>query len=82
MELVDLLHSCSSCAGFCISLGEKFFLEGINEVDNEILPKLREKAGDGIMSRVLLSYAILYWFCSKVKLKHPFIAFNTFIVYI
>ena len=69
MELVDLLESCSSCAGFCVSLGKKFFLDGIEEVDNVILPKLLAKAGSSVMSRVLPSYAILYWFCSQVYIS-------------
>jgi len=67
IELVDLINNSSSCAGFCVSLGEEFFLNGIDEVDDIILPMLRDKAGSSVMARVLPSYAILYWFCTKVK---------------
>ncbi len=65
-ELSDLYKSASSCMGFCISLGEIFFKEGVFEVDKEIIPMLKEVAGPHISPRVIPSYAILYWFAAKV----------------
>ena len=55
--------------GFCISLGEKFFAEGIVDVDDTIVSMLKESAGANISSRVIPAYAILYWFASKVYIK-------------
>ena len=41
-ELVNLYKCSSNCMGFCVSLGEKFFQEGINEVDTTIARMLKE----------------------------------------
>ena len=65
-ELVKLYKSSSSCIGFCISLGEVFFKEGVLEVDHKIIPMLQECCGPNISPRVIPAYAILYWFASKV----------------
>lgn len=70
MELVKLSENSSSVVGFCVSLGEKFFSEGIEEIDQSILPNLVAKAGSGVVSRVIPSYAILYWFCLMVCIIH------------
>lgn len=66
---INELSKCSSSSiGFCISLGEKFTGEGISEVDSTIIPLLKELMGPtaNISPRVIPSYAILYWFASKV----------------
>jgi len=68
MELVVLLESCSSCAGFCVSLGQRFFSDGIKEIDKVIIPRLLSTVGSSVLSRVIPSYAILYWFCTMVGL--------------
>lgn len=66
MELAELWDGCCPCAGFCVSLGEKFFTSGVQEVDKEILPKLSAKAAAGVVPRVLPSYSILFWFSHQV----------------
>ena len=66
MELVELWESCGSCIGFCVSLGEKFFSAGIQEIDDDILPRISGQAGPGVVSRVLPSYSILYWYSTQV----------------
>ena len=66
MELAKLFESCSTCAGFCVSLGQKLFSEGIKEIDQEIAPKFSSAVGTSVLSRVTLSYSILYWFCAMV----------------
>ena len=63
MELVKLWDQCSSCVGFCISLGEKFFSIGYKEIDDE------SKADGSISPRVIPSYAILFWFVEQVLLS-------------
>ena len=65
-ELGKLWEVCSSCAGFCISLGNSFFSEGIEEVDNDILPRMTASASEDISPRVIPSYAILFWFALQV----------------
>ena len=54
-----------------LSLGEEFSTRGINEMDGNIVPKLRALLGPvGIIPRVLPSYALLFWFtlevCNKI----------------
>ena len=66
MEIVKLWEECSSCIGFCISLGNEFISNGVKEVDSEILPMLTREAGGGVSPRVLPSYAMLYWFTLQV----------------
>ena len=65
--------------GFCVSLGEKFFLEGIGEVDTTIAPMLKEHLGPAVYPRIIPSYAILYWFASKVRLLYTAL-FKTYIM--
>jgi len=66
MEIVDLWENCSSCVGFCVLLGQKFFSVRTEEIDDSILPMLT-KSSDGLIARVLPSYAILYWYCKQVS---------------
>lgn len=75
-ELVRLWTKCSSCVGFCVSLGKEFFDKGLQEVDDSILPQFIQWAGDKIAPRVLLSYAILYWFSCKVYRNMNFICLS------
>ena len=44
MEIVDLQMEAGSCAGFIISLGQKFFSGGVSVVDRELLPLLHRRA--------------------------------------
>lgn len=66
MELTEQWESCSSCVGFCVSLGEEFFSSGVKEVDTEIMPNISSQAGPNVIPRVLPSYSILYWFARQV----------------
>ncbi len=66
MEVVRMWDECSSCIGFCVSLGNTFISTGRKEVDDHILPALSEQAESNVSPRVLPSYAILYWFTLQV----------------
>ena len=66
MELSDLWESCSPCVGFCVSLGDKFFSTGVQEVDAVIQPHLSSMVGRAVVPRVLPAYSILYWFTLQV----------------
>lgn len=69
MELVELWTACNCCAGFCVilSLGNRFFSQGLEQVDSEILPEFTTSAAEGISPRVLSSYAILFWCALQVS---------------
>ena len=66
IRLVELWEKCSPCARFCIGLGERFFNEGVAEVDGTLIPILQSKADKGISPGVIPSYARLYWFAQQV----------------
>ena len=66
MRLVELWDQCSSCVGFCIGLGAKFFSVGYEEIDDVLVPLLESKADSSVAPRVFPSYAILVWFADKV----------------
>ena len=53
IELAELYEKASACVGFCISLGEQFFRDGIVEVDTNIIPTLKDLAGPNVSPRVL-----------------------------
>ena len=67
MGLVELWTACSSCAGLCISLGKKFFHQGVEEVDQMILPEFLSDVTGSISPRVVPSYSVLYWFAHQVS---------------
>ena len=67
MELAETWEGCTTCVGFCVSLGQKFFSSGIKEVDKTILPHLTALAGSDVHPRVLPSYSTLYWFSLQVR---------------
>lgn len=56
----------SSCVGYCIQLGERFFGEGLLEVNDILTPMLQSQARKGISPRVIVSYANLLWFAQEV----------------
>ena len=64
-ELPGLLTGCTSAIGTFISLGEAFLSRGIQEIDNDILPTLRQQIR-GAIPRVLPSYGLLFWFTIEV----------------
>ena len=66
MEIVELQMEAGSCAGFIISLGQKFFSGGVSVVDRELLPLLHRRAPPGVNPRVMPTYSILLWFCLQV----------------
>lgn len=70
IELGELWENCLTCVGFCISLGEKFFIDGIREIDEIIRPNLSSHANSNVSPRVIPSYFILYWFCLQVHDHH------------
>lgn len=67
MEIIEAQQKASSAVGICIKLGQQFFSIGVREIDQDILPSLRERAGMRVMARVLPSYAIMLWFSIKVS---------------
>ena len=67
MELVELQEGSSTCLGYCVSLGQRFFTSGIKEVDTTILPHITAVAGPSVIPRVLPSYSLLYWFAIQVS---------------
>lgn len=67
-ELPDLLSEASSGMGRYISLGEEFISRGIREMDNYLIPKLKNYLGGDSIPRVLPSYALLLWFTIEVCL--------------
>ena len=73
MKLAQMWKACSSCAGYCIGLGEKFFSTGVKDVDEQVLPELSSNSAEGISPRVLPGYAILYWFAKQVYTPATFI---------
>ena len=66
MNLVEKQESCSSCVGFCVALGKRFFSDGIDEVDESLVPLIEERVGNQVLPRVLPNYAILLWFALQV----------------
>ena len=61
-QLPSLLANASSGAGLFISLGEAFMSRGIQDMDSDVLPKLRGLLGVRAIPRVLPS--MLYYFGS------------------
>ena len=70
VKLPDLLENASSNVGFLIGLGKKFVEQGIQEMDEDILPELRRMAGQHLLPRVLPSYAIPMWFTLQVTMAN------------
>ena len=66
MDLAEVWKACSSCVGFCIALGAKFFNSVVKDVDDVILPDISSRAAGGISPRVFPGYAILFWFAKEV----------------
>ena len=58
----DVEEVWSTCIGFCIGLGDKFFHTGIAE----LVKMLESNANNSISPRVLPAYATLLWFAQEV----------------
>ena len=69
IDLAESWKACSSCVGFCIGLGERFFNTGIKDVDNTLTPYIISRAADGVSPRVFPSYASLFWFAKEVIIQ-------------
>lgn len=48
-----------------IQMGEMFLLEGISEMDHNILPRVR-RVLDGLNPRIPPNYALMLWFTMQV----------------
>ena len=44
--------------------------DGIQDMDNSVIPMMKELVGPNISPRVIPAYATLYWFASKVCLLY------------
>lgn len=66
-QLPTLLARATVAIGLFISLGVEFSNRGIDEMDEEIIPKLRCVLERAIIPRVLPSYALLFWFTLEVQ---------------
>jgi hypothetical protein len=65
-QLSHLLKKSSGCIGEMIGLGKKFLEIGTTELDENILPTIRELIDTSVVPRVLPSYGILLWFTKEV----------------
>ena len=71
MGLVELWTACSSCAGLCISLGKKFFHQGVEEVDQMILPEFLSDVAGSISPRVCgIRYIQTLINSTRIQYKH------------
>lgn len=61
-----LMEQSSSAIGYIISLGETFIKDSHDEMDNSILPKLKQILGEEVPPRVRTCYGMLMWFVLKV----------------
>ena len=55
-KLPPLLNDASKAVGAKIALGEKFVKEGVRDMDENLIPRLRELIGKETLPRVLPSY--------------------------
>ena len=65
----DMLDKASSAVAFVIGLGKHFVEEGIREMDESLLPDLKNALGAHAIPRVLPSYGILIWFTVEVRIS-------------
>ena len=66
-EIVALQRRAGSCVAFLIALGEKFFSSGVTEVDRDLIPTILSRVPSNVTSRVIPSYAMLFWFTLEVN---------------
>ena len=66
-KLYEMMKNSSSTVGFLISLGQKFMINGIKDLDDTILPRLKSALDEGtVILRIHIGYAILIWFVLEV----------------
>ena len=63
------MEQSSSAMGYIISLGEAFVKDSHDEMDNNILPKVKQILGEKVPPRVRTCYGMLMWFVLKVLYK-------------
>lgn len=66
-RLHQLMPAASSAIGEVIALGDKFFTEGMAELDEVILPQLHHQLPPTVLPRVIPAYATLVWFTKEVS---------------
>lgn len=63
----EIMKQASSGVGTIISLGKAFTEQGIREINQDLIPFVKEALGDAILPRVVPSYAMLLWFTLQVR---------------
>ena len=66
---LDLLDKASSAVAFVVGQGEHFVEEGIREMDESLLPELKNTLSAPAIPRVLQSYGILMWLTIEVRIS-------------
>ena len=66
-RLHQLMPAASSAIGEVMALGDKFFTEGMAELDEVILPQLHCQLPPTVLPRVIPAYATLVWFTKEVS---------------
>lgn len=61
-----LLKESAKAVGAVIGMGKKFVTLGVKEIDNKLVPMLRDLIGKNTIPRVLPSYSMLLWFTIEV----------------
>ena len=64
-QLPNLMKGASGCIACVISLGKKFVEEGIQDIDENIVPKFKRLLPEGVWPRVFPGYATLIWFTKQ-----------------
>ena len=65
----DLLDKASSAVAFVVGQGEHSVEEGIREMDESLLPELKDAHSAHAIPRVLPSYGILMWLTVEVHIS-------------
>ena len=65
----DLLDKASSAVAFVVGQGEHIVEEGIREMDESLLPELKNSLSAHAIPLVLQSYDILMWFTVEVRIS-------------
>ena len=72
-HLIDeLIPKSSSGIGSLIGLCKVFIEEGIDDVNQNILPSINETLSTAVLPRVHISYVVLIWFMLKVICIHSY----------
>ena len=66
-RLHQLMPEASGAVGKVIALGDRFFTDGMGELDDVILPQLRSQLPAAALPRVVPAYGTLMWFTKEVS---------------